>query len=141
VHGVIGSADDGAGADGNAGEDDAVGGASADTGASTAVNGGGGGVGSGAAAAAAAAAAMAAAAAAVPVDAPDEIPMLTAPDKRHLAGHSAVFIGDVRLSTLKQVRKRNPLLASSAFSKHAQKKNNKKRLLDRLTSCFDSEGT
>jgi len=125
VHGVIGSADDGAGADGNAGEDDAVGGASADTGASTAINGGGGGVGSGAAAAAAAA--MAAAAAAVPVDAPDEIPMLTAPDKRHLAGHSAVFIGDVRLSTLKQVRQRNPLLASSAFSKHAQNKNTTKK--------------
>lgn len=37
-------------------------------------------------------------------DTPDiAIPVLTAPDKKHLAGHSAVFIGDVRLSNLKKV--------------------------------------
>jgi hypothetical protein len=71
---------------------------------------------------------MAAAAAAVPVDAPDEIPMLTAPDKRHLAGHSAVFIGDVRLSTLKQVRQRNTLACFFGFFRNTRKKRTTKNV-------------
>lgn len=41
-------------------------------------------------------------------DTPDiGIPMLTNPTKKDLAGHSAVFIGDVRLSNLKDVLAQN----------------------------------
>jgi cleavage and polyadenylation specificity factor subunit 2 len=50
--------------------------------------------------------------AAMEEDTPDiGIPMLTAPAKKNLAGHSAVFIGDIRLSNLRSVLEQNGIKA------------------------------